>query len=559
MLVHVQLDGAERAYALADFEDLVRAGVVGPETPVRVDAVTGGDWVAARTLAMWRSLVESPATWLSRAWSPPAIPWVTALVCGLCIRVHLWLFKAPAGEPLYAAWVNSGPDVFERGQSWRLLTYGLLHGSHEHLLNNLLFLALVGMALEVMVGHAAVAALFLTSVFVGGVLSAAFGPGTASLGASGGDFGFLVAAAVLGARFLDLIPPRRRTVFGAVLAASTVWFFVVGLRSEGVDNLGHAGGVLAGLAFGAALRPADPVGRRWNRRWSAGVLGAIVVALVALAAVGPRLVPLTPEALDGVALSRPTSWRPGWSPSGDSGWTSPTGRATATARTLKRGVPEGVEASVRDYVEAYAAVDPAARVVASEPVAIDGVPGARLSLAWARDGQDWATEALVLPRGRYLTTVAVETVAADARLRAALVERVLDAAHLTVPEAVAQAEAGGVRSTRGRLAVAGARSDIGDLDGALALLRDAVAAAPKDARVREVLVDELAAWERPEAMDEARRAVADLPEDRRLRAAAAEALALGGAVDEARALLEAGLALAPGDTTLTRALADLDR
>lgn len=562
MIVHVQLDGADRTLPLAEFEALVRDGRVGALTPVRIDVVTGDTWVAAGTLELWRSLASSPEAQFTRAWSRPAVPWVTASICGICIRLFAWGYGTEPGAWVWTRGARVSAEVVEHGESWRLLSYGFLHAGLEHIANNLLFLAYAGIALETVVGGPAVAALFLASVVSGGTLSGWLSPDRSSVGASAGDFGFLVAAIVFGWRYLDLIPARAQARFGGAIVLFAGIGFINGLFASRVDNWGHFGGVLAGLVVGAMLRPgADAAGRRHNRRVALGVTAVTLVGMGAVAAAGPRLLPWTPWEEDGLALERPAWWEVGWTGNQDRGWRSPTGDAAMSARTLRHEHPVTLDEANRELLASYRTVDDQAAQAPGETPAIRGeVTGRRVHITWSADGKEWSSDAEIYVRGRYVQTVIVEHAVAETRLGEALIDGVFDALTITAPAVITTSVASARPDTvRGQLALAAAATDLGDVPRAVSLYRSALQAAPEDTGVWEAWLGNVPDLVPDEAAAEAEAALVRLPENRRVRVAAAYTLAAAGQRDRAVIVLQEGLVAAPGDTTLGRALRQLQR
>ncbi len=541
MLVSVQLDGKERALTLAEFEESVRAGTIGPHTPVRTSGAEG--WVEAGTLPHWSTLADSPEARFRRAWDHPRIPWMTALICGVALRIWAWTDGTPAAIPLTDLGTRWTPAILEQGEGWRLLTYGFLHANFGHVANNVLMLAYTGAALESIVGGWSVLALFLVSCLGGGLLSGWLAPEVHALGASGGDFGFLAATVVLGARYRDVIPVQARSRFGGFIFALTAWALVNGFLAEGVDNWAHLGGLLSGAAFTALLRPAsDTAGARWNRRVAVGAAVGTVGVSMALALAGPWLIPYVPLAEDGVVTERPAWWEPGWSRNRDTGWTSPTRSGALSVRTVRDPDFLTADIALDELVGSYRAIDASVEVV-SASVRVDGVEGRRVTL----EGAGWRSEALLLVRGRYVHTVAVDLPAG--RFGTVLVDRVLGSVHLRDPDAMKEAVDRG-DSPRGRIARAQVLADLGRDDAALAEL------VGTDVATEIARLTILADARRPELSDAVERALARYPTDRRVVIAAVRAWTTVG--DEAqRALLVADARRRwPGDPAIEQAFAD---
>ena len=103
---------------------------------------------------------------------------------------------------------------------------------------------------------------------------------------------------------------RLRAHFGLRLLPWLFALFVAGLGSAGVDNWGHAGGVLAGTLCGVFLTP-----RQWPSDAATRRLAAASGALLAAISVGMFAAPALPllgparEGPMGIAAQLPIGWR----------------------------------------------------------------------------------------------------------------------------------------------------------------------------------------------------------------------------------------------------------
>ncbi len=551
MLLRALIDGTERSLLVTDFEDLVRDGRIDAETPVSVD---GAPPVPARTLGVYRDVVGTPAAHFRAAWDRPAIPWATALLAGLCVRGYLW-----ATEDSMRAMVRSSDNIVLRGQSWRVLTYAFLHGSPGHIISNMGFFVFIAMSLERIVGPWAILALWVASTGGGGLLATWFLPDVTSVGASGGDYGFLAAAAVLGWRWLDLVPRAARARFGGAMGAFTLYSLYSGTQNVGVDSWCHLGGLLVGGVFGALLRPVSGGGRQ-NLGLSAGAVAVMFAAMLGVRLAGWRLLPLQEAQEDGVVGVRPTWWGVGWTRAGGTGWAEHVeeGRggvdgvgAAVGLSTERHGRDWTLDDAVQEVLKNYTEVDPAAKLERA-PVTLDGNDGERLVLSWTSPGakgrpavpMDSVVDVFV--RGHYRTTFSWDAPHAtpDAEglltaLRASL--------HLVDPRAVQEAGTGAslrARTLRGR-----ALFDLGRRQEALGLF--AVGAGDPHELVAAL---GLCTPEPDPACAPAIRAASELlgraavPGD--LRPALVRAELAAGDQAAAAALLDVGLVLNPTDPAL---------
>jgi rhomboid protease GluP len=146
------------------------------------------------------------------------------------------------------------------GQVWRLFTPALLHASVMHIGFNMYALYSFGTFLEPAYGRTRFLVLYLLAAFGGNVLSFLLSAGV-SVGASTAVFGLVGAQGVF---FF-----HNRAIFGAQarsiltnLVVIVVFNLVLGL-SPGIDNWGHMGGLLAGLAFAWFAGPLLTISGLW--------------------------------------------------------------------------------------------------------------------------------------------------------------------------------------------------------------------------------------------------------------------------------------------------------
>jgi len=159
-------------------------------------------------------------------------------------------------DELFALW----PLQPIEGQSyfhwWQIITYAFLHSTDNitHLLFNMLGLWMFGAEVERYVGPRRLLACYFASV-VTAALSQLFipmlfgSPPAATIGASGGVFGLLLAYAFLFPRrkVIPLIPPipMPAWLFAAFYAGVELFLGVTGTLS-GIAHFAHLGGMVGG-------------------------------------------------------------------------------------------------------------------------------------------------------------------------------------------------------------------------------------------------------------------------------------------------------------------------
>ena len=163
--------------------------------------------------------------------------------------------------------VKSGPEILS-GEIWRFITPMFLHLSLPHVLINMYSLYAIGPAVERFFGTTRFIAVYLLCGIAGVILSLAFSP-YPSAGASGAIFGLLGSLGAFLYLHRDLFgrfgrQQLRQIVFVALLNLG------FGLAVDGIDNWGHLGGLLAGIALTLFLGP------HFEADWTSGENGRLV-------------------------------------------------------------------------------------------------------------------------------------------------------------------------------------------------------------------------------------------------------------------------------------------
>lgn len=145
-------------------------------------------------------------------------------------------------------------SLIAAGQHWRLLTATFLHANLIHIFFNGYALFALGPESERLYGTGRFLGLYFIAGLGGSVASYLFSPAPA-VGASGAIFGLIGG---LGIFFF--LSRRALGEFGRAqvqsMAAVALINLIIGFASPGViDNWGHLGGLVTGVAVGAALAP----------------------------------------------------------------------------------------------------------------------------------------------------------------------------------------------------------------------------------------------------------------------------------------------------------------
>jgi rhomboid protease GluP len=223
-----------------------------------------------------------------------AYPMVTYALLGITILIFIlqMLSETLLGSDYPAMLGMKENSLVVQGQFWRLLTPVFLHGSLLHIGFNMYALWVIGGRMERAYGHGKFIALYFLSAYAGNVFSFLFQP-SPSLGASTAIFGLLAAEGVLLYLNRKLIHDARSMLQNIITIG--VINLIIGMTSDNIDNWGHLGGLLGGLAFGWLAGPllaAIPYGAGYalvDRRTRQDVIVAFIVVFLtftALAVIG---------------------------------------------------------------------------------------------------------------------------------------------------------------------------------------------------------------------------------------------------------------------------------
>jgi membrane associated rhomboid family serine protease len=146
------------------------------------------------------------------------------------------------------------PDTWEKGEYWRILTSGVLHGGLLHIYFNAQAFHGFGALIEVLSNRARMAIVFVLAIIGGAFFSMIFMPEGRTIGASGGIMGLIGYLAIYGYRRKRQLPPNfLRSMLiniGFVAAFGLVAYQII-------DNFAHLGGLLVGLIYGFLSIPRD--------------------------------------------------------------------------------------------------------------------------------------------------------------------------------------------------------------------------------------------------------------------------------------------------------------
>jgi rhomboid protease GluP len=179
-----------------------------------------------------------------QSWKPVA----TYTLMGVTLVIYLlqMVSQLVLGGDYLAAIGMKVNSLIIQSQLWRLITPVFLHASILHIAFNMYALYAIGPFLERFYGRGRYLALYFIAGFAGNVGSFLFSSAN-SLGASTAIFGLLGAEGVFFYQNRELFGQMARNSLINVVMIAVV-NLIIGL-SPGIDNWGHLGGLIGGVAF----------------------------------------------------------------------------------------------------------------------------------------------------------------------------------------------------------------------------------------------------------------------------------------------------------------------
>lgn len=198
----------------------------------------------------------------------------------------------PSREQLLRWGANWGPLSLGT-QPWRILTSNYVHVGIIHLAFNMWCLWNLGQLAERILGRVNFVVLYTFCGLAGSLASLWWHPMVVGAGASGAIFG--LAGASIAVFYLGHLPIAKSAIQGTMRSLMTfVGYNLLFGLTPGIDNSAHIGGLVAGLAMGAALAKHIMVAAEVRRTWARITwLAMAVVLFVAFGAVR-RLYPQMP-------------------------------------------------------------------------------------------------------------------------------------------------------------------------------------------------------------------------------------------------------------------------
>jgi rhomboid protease GluP len=217
------------------------------------------------------------------------------IIVGMNVAVYLGMVLSGVSPveptvPQLLKWgANYGPFTLQ-GQAWRLLTANYVHIGIIHIALNMWCLWNLGFLAERIFGRWTYFLAYTVCGIAGSLASVWWHPNTVGAGASGAIFG--IAGALIAALYLGKLPIPKEALRGTMKSLLTfaAYNLFFGGVVAGIDNSAHIGGLVAGLALGAALAKHLTSPRDVQENWTRGIFLASGIVLLVLFALLKRAV-----------------------------------------------------------------------------------------------------------------------------------------------------------------------------------------------------------------------------------------------------------------------------
>ncbi len=224
----------------------------------------------------------------------------THVIVGINIAVFLGMalsgasIFSPSREAILRWGANWGP-LSLGSQPWRMLTSNYVHIGIIHILFNMWCLWNLGRLAENVLGRLNYVVLYTFCGLAGSLASLWWHPLSVGAGASGAIFG--LAGAAIAVFYLGHLPIAKEALSGTMRSLLTfVGYNLFFGLTPGIDNSAHIGGLVAGLAMGAALSKhimvAPEIRRQWARYTWIAMAAVLFVAYGAVRQQYPQLAQL---------------------------------------------------------------------------------------------------------------------------------------------------------------------------------------------------------------------------------------------------------------------------
>jgi rhomboid protease GluP len=211
---------------------------------------------------------------------------VTTILIGINVAVYVAMVLTkvsptnPSIQDLLKWGADAGPWTLH-GQPWRMLTSNYVHIGLFHIVLNMWCLWNLGALAEQIFDRWTYVLTYTACGLAGSLASLWWHPMAVGAGASGAIFG--IAGALIAALYLGKLPIRPQALRGILnsLLSFAGYNLFLGAVIRGTGNSAHVGGLVSGLAIGAALAQHLMAPPEVRSGWRRGVFFVTAVLLAA--------------------------------------------------------------------------------------------------------------------------------------------------------------------------------------------------------------------------------------------------------------------------------------
>lgn len=179
-----------------------------------------------------------------------------------------------------------------RGEWWRFISFGLVHGGLIHIGFNAYVLVQIGPLVESQLDRGRTLTLITAAQLTSGIACYLFSPTSLVVGASGWIFG-LMGYGILATHRAGMTPIRDSLIRWSIFVL--IFGFLINSYGGGVSNSAHIGGLAGGLAFAMIPEPTLRANRIGHRIWAGAGAASVVVWLVTIAFMIHSVVTVWPQ------------------------------------------------------------------------------------------------------------------------------------------------------------------------------------------------------------------------------------------------------------------------
>lgn len=181
-----------------------------------------------------------------------SVPFITFIL--IAINVIVFFFMEMYGSTTDSSFMAkygamSWRFLFEDHEYYRLISSMFMHFGGEHIINNMITLAVIGNEVEKITGHLRFLIIYILSGIGAGFISAVYNMNVhpdeyiISAGASGAIFGIIGALLVVSLIYKSV----RRTIKPINVAIIIILSIINGFMNFQIDNMAHIGGLMFGI------------------------------------------------------------------------------------------------------------------------------------------------------------------------------------------------------------------------------------------------------------------------------------------------------------------------